>query len=163
METWHCFDIADFSQEKVLFSLTRKGAGGEVLFAGLTYPARFQIAGLNRRWDFGYDESDGSICANTGGPEGARKADGVARPLNESEHHLVKLSTARGEVPFSARWASRAHIRSLWSGPDPSQAPHGASSFPDTETERILHGTGSICPARLFVVRFAQLPWCPSR
>ena len=28
METWHCFDTADFSQEKVLFSLTRKGAGG---------------------------------------------------------------------------------------------------------------------------------------
>ena len=32
----------------------------------------------------------GSICANTGGREGARKVDGVARPLNESEHHLVK-------------------------------------------------------------------------
>ena len=74
METWHCFDIADFSQEKVLFSLTRKGAGGEVLFAGLTYPARFQIAGLNRRWDFGDDESkDKFLYAVIISPEGTGK------------------------------------------------------------------------------------------
>ena len=47
----------------------------------------------------------GRICANSGGPEGARKEDGVARPLNESEHHLVKQAVKE----MIRRVAQKAH------------------------------------------------------
>ena len=47
----------------------------------------------------------GNICANRGGPEEARKVDGVAKPLKESEHHLVKQAVKE----MIRRVAQRAH------------------------------------------------------
>ena len=60
-EMWQCFATDDYNQTTALFTLTRVRSGsgefGEVSVAGATYSASFRIAGLNRRWDFGYDES----------------------------------------------------------------------------------------------------------
>ena len=61
-EIWRCFERTDFSNATVLVELTRvtidneKFGVGEVSVAGITYPAIFEVAGLNRRWNFGLDE-----------------------------------------------------------------------------------------------------------
>ena len=59
-EMWRCFAMTDYNKTTALFALTRVGRGdgdsGEVSVAGTTDLASFKIAGLNRRWDFGYDE-----------------------------------------------------------------------------------------------------------
>ena len=59
-EMWRCFAISDYSKTTALFTLTRVRSGsgefGEVSVAGTTHLASFEIAGLNRRWDFGYNE-----------------------------------------------------------------------------------------------------------
>ncbi len=61
-ETWRCFERTDFLNTTVLVKLTRvtidneKFGYGEVSVAGITYPAIFEVAGFNRRWNFGLDE-----------------------------------------------------------------------------------------------------------
>ena len=59
-EMWRCFAMSDYSKTTALFTLTRVRSGsgefGEVSVAGTTHLASFEIAGLNRRWDFGYNE-----------------------------------------------------------------------------------------------------------
>ena len=62
-EEWRCFSTLDIFREKkkVLVRLTREMkrsvdlGSGEVSVAGATYDARFEVAGFNRRWDFGGD------------------------------------------------------------------------------------------------------------
>lgn len=59
-EEWGCFLPGD-PKKKVLVQLTaviRSAVDwgfGEVSVAGITHDARFKVAGLNRRWDFGRD------------------------------------------------------------------------------------------------------------
>ena len=55
-EKWQCYAITDYAKATVLVELTRYGEGqrfGEVSVAGVTHRAYFQVAGFNRRWDFG--------------------------------------------------------------------------------------------------------------
>lgn len=60
-EEWRCFSMSDFFRENVLVRLTREIRSGvdqgfgEVSVAGVTHDARFEVAGFNRRWDFGSD------------------------------------------------------------------------------------------------------------
>ena len=65
METWRCFELFDYDKATALFTLIRvriggEDIGGEVSVAGVTRSAQFQVAGLNRRWDFGYNEGRGT-------------------------------------------------------------------------------------------------------
>lgn len=58
METWRCFGLSDYNKATALFTLIRVRSGGEdvsgrVSVAGVTHLTRFQVAGLNRRWDWG--------------------------------------------------------------------------------------------------------------
>ena len=57
-ERWRCFATSDYNKTTALFTLTRVRIGseeiGKVSVAGTIHPAFFRIAGLNRRWDFGY-------------------------------------------------------------------------------------------------------------
>lgn len=60
-ELWRCFAPSDYNKITPLFTLTRmriggKDIGGEVSVAGVTHLAWFKVAGLNRRWDFDYNE-----------------------------------------------------------------------------------------------------------
>ena len=59
-EVWRCFAMRDYNKTAALFTLTRVRRSsedfGEVSVAGTTHLASFEVAGLNRRWDFGYDE-----------------------------------------------------------------------------------------------------------
>ena len=63
-EIWRCFATSDHNRKTALFTLTRKRAGnrdyGWVTVANAAHVASFRIAGLNRRWDFGDDESGDS-------------------------------------------------------------------------------------------------------
>ena len=58
-EIWRCFATNDYNKTTALFTLTREKSLGdelaEVLVAGTAHGASFEVAGLNRRWDFGYD------------------------------------------------------------------------------------------------------------
>ena len=60
-ERWGCFALSDYNKKTTLFALTRMRVGGqefgEVSVADTIHPASFKIAGLNRRWDFDYDQS----------------------------------------------------------------------------------------------------------
>ena len=60
-EIWRCFATSDYNKKTALFTLTRKRIGswdyGRVTVANTAHLASFRIAGLNRRWDFGDDES----------------------------------------------------------------------------------------------------------
>ena len=89
---WQCFATSDYNKTTALFTLTRVRSGsgefGEVSVAGTTYSASFRIAGLNRRWNFGYDESeDGYPYAFVIKPDGtglyydfSTTSDGTASP-----------------------------------------------------------------------------------
>ena len=91
-ETWRCFAASDYNKTTALFTLTRVRSGsrefGEVSVAGTTYSASFRIAGLNRRWHFGYDESgDGYPYAFVIEPDGtglyydfSTSSDGTTKP-----------------------------------------------------------------------------------
>ena len=91
-EIWQCFATRDYEKTTVLFSLTREKGGsegsGEVAVAGITHAAQFRVAGLNRRWDFGYDETKGSyLYAFVIEPDGtglyldfSASSDGAAKP-----------------------------------------------------------------------------------
>lgn len=63
-EIWRCFATSDYNNKTALFTLGRKRMGssefGRVLVASTTQRASFRIAGLNRRWNFGDDESGDS-------------------------------------------------------------------------------------------------------
>lgn len=74
-ENWRCFALSDYDKRTPLFSLIRFRTGaqdfGEVSVAGVSYLASFEIAGLNRRWDFGGNESsDGYPYAFVIKPDG---------------------------------------------------------------------------------------------
>ena len=74
-EMWRCFAMSDYNKTTALFTLTRVRSGsgefGDVSVAGTTYSASFRIAGLNRRWNFGHDESgDGYPYAFVIKPDG---------------------------------------------------------------------------------------------
>ena len=62
-ETWQCFDTFDRNQTRVLVTLTRLGGAsdgfGEVSVGDTIHPAIFRIDGLDWRWNFGCNESDG--------------------------------------------------------------------------------------------------------
>lgn len=91
-ETWQCFDRFDRAQVRPLVTLTRLGdvsdGYGEVTVADETHPARFRIAGLDWRWDFGCDERDPAYpYAFVIEPDGSglyydftASTDGTARP-----------------------------------------------------------------------------------
>lgn len=58
METWRCFGLSDYNKATALFTLIRvrsgdKDVSGKVSVAGVTHLTQFQVAGLNRRWDWG--------------------------------------------------------------------------------------------------------------
>ena len=62
-EKWRCFALSDRNKATPLFSLFRTTSGnkavdliGMVFVAGTAHAARFEVAGLNHRWDFGYNE-----------------------------------------------------------------------------------------------------------
>ena len=96
IETWRCFARNDYNKATALFTLVRVRSGsedlistyGEVSVAGTTYSTSFRIAGLNRRWDFGSDESrDGYPYAFVIEPDGtglyfdfSTSTDGTAKP-----------------------------------------------------------------------------------
>ena len=56
-EKWQCFSRLDYSKNKALVELTRDGVVGSVSVAGTTQLASFKVAGFDRRWDFGLDDS----------------------------------------------------------------------------------------------------------
>jgi len=63
-ETWYCFKLFDRNKATAPVTLFRMRIGGkdfmgEVLVAGTAHIAQFQVAGLNRRWDWGCDEKTG--------------------------------------------------------------------------------------------------------
>ena len=63
-ETWQCFKLFDRDKATPLLTLIRmriegKDLIGEVSVAGTSHMAQFQVAGLNRRWDWGCDEKTG--------------------------------------------------------------------------------------------------------
>ena len=71
-EKWQCLDRLDFSNKTVLVGLTRVAGDsedrgfGEVSVAGVTYRALFQVAGFDRRWDFGEELNYASIIRPDG-------------------------------------------------------------------------------------------------
>ena len=91
---WRCFAMSDYNKTTALFTLTRvrgsNGDFGEVSVAGTTHLASFEIAGLNRRWDFGYDEiKESYLYAFVIEPDGtglyldfSTSSDGTAKPRN---------------------------------------------------------------------------------
>lgn len=99
-ETWRCFGLFDHNKATALFSLIRMGIGGkdiigEVSVAGTTHMAQFQVAGLDRRWDWGCDEETGCRYAFGIRPDGTGKFydfsvsdDGRAKPSQVFECQL---------------------------------------------------------------------------
>lgn len=93
-EMWRCFATNDYNKTTVLITLTRMRGGirefGEVSVAGTTYSTPFRIVGLNRRWDFGSNESrDRYPYAFVIEPDGtglyfdfSTSTDGTAKPRN---------------------------------------------------------------------------------
>ena len=64
-EGWMCYAQNDENkiEPPVVLVYTKNNRGEEfalVQAAGVELPASFRVAGINRRWDFGYDESKGS-------------------------------------------------------------------------------------------------------
>ena len=90
-EMWRCFAPTDYNKTMPLFTLARmridgKDVGGEVSVAGVTHLAQFQVAGLNRRWDWDYHGERGFRYALIIQPDGTGKyydfsnsSDGSAR------------------------------------------------------------------------------------
>ena len=67
-EIWRCFALSDRNKGTPLFSLFRSTSGNEavdligmVFVAGTAHAAQFGIAGLDRRWDFDYNEGRGAF------------------------------------------------------------------------------------------------------
>lgn len=99
-ETWHCFKLFDRNKATALFSLIRMRIGGkdfmgEVSIAGAAHLAQFQVAGLNRRWDWGCDEKTGCRYAFSVSPDGTGtfydfsvSDDGRAKPSQVFECQL---------------------------------------------------------------------------
>ncbi len=84
-ETWRCFK--SWQPDTTLVALTRQGDIGEVAVSGLTRSARFQVNGLELRWDFGLDDSGNYEYAFVIQPDGtglyydfSRSTDGTASP-----------------------------------------------------------------------------------
>ena len=104
METWHCFKLFDPNKATALITLIRmRIAGeyfmedfmGEVSVAGATHLAQFQVAGLDRRWDWNCDEKTGCQHAFSISPDGTGRFydfsisdDGRAKPRQVFECQL---------------------------------------------------------------------------
>ena len=54
-EAWECVDRIDSRQESILVTATGEAGRkeGNISVAGVTHAAVFEVAGFNRRWDFG--------------------------------------------------------------------------------------------------------------
>lgn len=99
-ETWHCFKLFDRNKATALFTLIRMRIGGkdfmgEVSVAGTSHVAEFQVAGLDRRWDWGCDEKTGCRYAFGISPDNIGKFydfsvsdDGRAKPSQVFECQL---------------------------------------------------------------------------
>ena len=100
METWRCFKRFDRNKATALFTLVRMRSGGEdaigeVSIAGVSHMAQFQVAGLNRRWDWGCEERTGCRYAFSITPDDTGSYydfsvsdDGRARPSQTFECQL---------------------------------------------------------------------------
>ena len=74
-EMWRCFALSDYDKTTALFALVRVRRDGTDVFGGVSvadveHLAEFQVAGLNRRWDFGYDdrkETFRAVCVRMSG------------------------------------------------------------------------------------------------
>lgn len=55
IEVWECRDLLASSWESILVTATVETGRekGNISVAGVTHAARFQVAGFDRRWDFG--------------------------------------------------------------------------------------------------------------
>ena len=98
-ETWRCFELFDRKQGRALLSLIRmriegEDILGEVSVAGISHMAQFQVAGLDRRWDWNCDEE---TCRHAFGisPDGTGRFydfsvsdDGRAKPRQVFECQL---------------------------------------------------------------------------
>lgn len=97
IETWRCFEFSDRNRAAALFSLFRMRDReiGEVSVAGTNHVAHSQVAGLNRRWDWGCDEKTGCRYAFSISPDGTGtfydfsvSDDGRAKPSQVFECRL---------------------------------------------------------------------------
>lgn len=55
VEAWECVDGIDTSSESILVTATVESGrkNGNISVAGVTHAAVFEVAGFDRRWDFG--------------------------------------------------------------------------------------------------------------
>ena len=67
-EIWRCFALSDRNKDAPLLILFRSTSGNEavdligmVFVAGTAHAAQFRVAGLDRRWDFDYNEGRGAF------------------------------------------------------------------------------------------------------
>ena len=97
-ERWACFDVLTAMKVErgrpgePVFRLTRQGVSGQVTVAGTTRFARFQVAGFDRRWDFGPDEDDTFEYAFVISPDGAGKYYDftLESRVNASQHYKCR-------------------------------------------------------------------------
>jgi hypothetical protein len=58
VEVWECKDISADSETVLVTATVEEGRKkGSIFVAGVTYSARFEVAGFDRRWDFGEQPS----------------------------------------------------------------------------------------------------------
>ena len=86
-ERWACYDRFEGGGD-VLVRLTRQGDSGQVTVAGMTQFAMFQVAGFDRRWDFGIDEDDTFDYAFIISPNGdGRYLDFTSESVKPSQYY----------------------------------------------------------------------------
>ena len=57
IETWKCSERYDSSKKTLVKATVKKGrTEGTINVAGVSHNALFEVAGFNRRWDFGLTE-----------------------------------------------------------------------------------------------------------
>ena len=72
LETWRCYESADYSIRKILVKLTKRKYNengfivGTVQVAGVDYRSTFAVNGFDRRWTFG-DDGDYSFIIKPNG------------------------------------------------------------------------------------------------
>ena len=59
IDTWECGETHD-SETLVKATVNESGSAGKIIVAGVTYNAKYTVAGFNRRWDF-EKEKNGSF------------------------------------------------------------------------------------------------------
>ena len=111
-ETWRCFK--SWEPDTTLVALTRQGDSGEVAVSGLTRSARFQVNGLELRWDFGLDDDGNFEYAFVIQPDRtglyydfSRSRDGTASPQADVRLRAVAV---RGPVNEDAQTGKRGGL-----------------------------------------------------